>query len=141
MLDAAVKGASDGITKPNAATINIPLPAHAIRMQAVADNPVACAQVYERTMDSVLKYLFGIEPSHKTRKSPPPMSARKCGLFGKMIAYFAVHEGQESKRLHMHALAWTDISPSLIQRMLDQPEAMHRICQRIDSMVRAFVEH
>lgn len=67
------------------------------------------------------------------------MAARKPGLFGTAVAYFVVHEGQESLRLHLHSLLWTDISPMLIQRLLDKPDAIAKICERIDSMVSACV--
>ena len=79
-----------------------------------AGNPVACAEIFQRLLEAVSLHLFGIRLSHGYKKTTP-LGTFGGGIFGDVIAEYAVVEGQDRGTLHAHLCLWTSLSPRVLQ--------------------------
>jgi hypothetical protein len=116
-------------------------PRSAARFAALASNPVAAVQFYQRLLEAVLCELFGLPPDHLLRKSGDRPSKRMHGLFGTVLAHAGVSEVQGRGSLHFHVLLWTDLQPHLVQRFIDDEQVMQLFYARIDSMTGMTSDH
>ena len=56
-----------------------------------------------------------------------------------MTAFSGVTEAQGRGTLHLHFLAWSDLQPSVIREFVNDEEVMSAICNRLDSLVQAWI--
>lgn len=101
-----------------------------------ANNPVACAELFHRTMVSVFKHLLGVEPAHTTRKTMR-RGARGGGVFGDVTAVYAVCEAQNRGSLHMHMAIWGGVPPNVLQAVAACPALCAQVGTALDSMFTA----
>lgn len=83
----------------------------------VTKNPVAAAQVFKMTTETIFDTLFGIKPEYMT-KITVPNSSRSKGIFGSTIAAYTVTEVQGRLSLHGHMTIWCNLSPEIIQQSI-----------------------
>jgi len=67
---------------------------HRARCQMIAENPSLQAQFFDIVFKAVIDVLFGFE------RDP------KVGIFGEVVAYYAIIESQGKGTLHAHGLVW-----------------------------------
>jgi hypothetical protein len=105
------------------------------RKAMVNEHPVACAEVFYRTIEHVMTDLIGMEPANRRRASPVPNQ----GLLGTPLAYFGVIETQGRGSLHIHFLLWTKLAPRKLQSMVTNPIAVDLVGEVLDSMISGYI--
>lgn len=108
----------------------------ASRYRAATDAPATCALEYQRTAVAVLTNLVGVTLSGD-RKSDILPGDFPPGVFGSIIAAFAVTEDQARGSLHLHALLWAVPGPIFFSRFVHDPNMMEKISTWIDDLVCA----
>jgi hypothetical protein len=118
--------------------IRIPISSD-IRAKLSSSDPVACAQFFQRLVETVLSTLFCSENDPSIKKSEP-ISVKQFGVFGRIIAHCIVFEVQGRGALHLHGLLWGSITPYVIQMVTTKnEELLELITEAIDSMVQAYL--
>ena len=118
--------------------VNIPIPA-ATRASVSASDPVACAEFFQRLVETVLSTLFFSENDKNIKKSLP-ISTNAFGIFGRINAHFLVFEVQGRGALHLHGLLWGSITPYVMQIMSTKiGDILNLLTKAIDSMVQAYL--
>ena len=100
------------------------------RMRIMTENPVACVEVFYRTIQNVMIDLIGkissfasilinlgMKPDHMIKKSHDDVAKRLRGIFGVPIAYYGVIEAQGRGTLHIHFCLWGGIPPQTLQKI------------------------
>jgi len=119
-------------------TINIPIPA-AVRALVSASDPVACAEFFQRLVETVLSTLFFSENDKNIKKSSP-ISTNLFGVFGRINAHFLVFEVQGRGALHLHGLLWGSITPYVMQIISTKKgDILNLLTKAVDSMVQAYL--
>ena len=103
----------------------------------ISNNPIAAAEIYNRTINAVFAHLLGT-PDHKStnvKSTKDPMAS--AGLFGKPFGSFGVTEIQGRGSLHCHMLHWNLYNATVLQRAATDPEFAAKISSAIETMFTA----
>ena len=124
---------------------NFPLPTLWQRGSCVAKNPVTMARVYRQLMEAFLEILVGMTPEYSRRKDAMLVESDDDslpgfnGIFGTVTCYGFVSEEQAKGPEHAHGVLTTELSPLSLQRYIDDPTVMKRICRRFDGIIQSFL--
>ena len=105
------------------------------------EHPVACAELFKRTIDSVFKVLLNLQDHKHVRKSEclsEDVGSENVGIFGHSRVALGTIEEQKRGALHMHLAVWCSISPVVIQQVASCPALTERIQRVLESQ---FVAH
>ena len=129
-------GSDDTSSLNEFGAIRLPIPAN-LRARISASDPVACAQFFQRLVETVLSTLFCSDNDQNIKKSAP-ISSKLLGVFGRIIAHCIVFEVQGRGALHLHGLLWGSITPVVMQMITTKKEELLKLLtEAIDSMVQA----
>ena len=128
------------------AETSIPIKRHSAgyiaRLKAATDNPIATTLEFKAMLHSVFEILIGLPESmmeaYKVKKTTPYTTLRK-GVFGQVIAGYAVIEESDRKSLHTHCLFWGSLSPNVLQAVAAYPYLWDEVACVLDSMYIAEV--
>ena len=104
----------------------------------LSKNPVAAAEIFKITLETIFEILFGIKPEHYN-KVTIPNSSRNKGIFGNTRAAFTVTEIQGRLSLHGHMTVWTSLSPSIIQRSIKCKKLLESVKDVIKSQIASTI--
>jgi hypothetical protein len=109
------------------------------RCEISNSNPVACAEVFFRTVRNVMKQLLKLDPVDDIRTNHESIEARLRGILGTPIAFFGVFETQGRGALHIHFAVWSRIGPEALRLAAADPTSTTVIAKVIDSMTCASI--
>jgi len=112
---------------PNDDNIVVNLPEFDVRSKLLAENPIAASRWYNKLVNAIFKTLIGLESAENLRSSNIPVKSRIEGIFGKPVAFATVTESQGRLSNHLHGVVWTDLSPRLVQKYLNEPDILEVI--------------
>ena len=104
----------------------------------LSKNPVAAAEIFKITLETIFEILFGIKPEHYNKVTIPNSSHNK-GIFGNTRAAFTVTEIQGRLSLHGHMTVWTSLSPSIIQRSIKCKKLLESVKDVIKSQIASTI--
>jgi hypothetical protein len=110
-------------------------PEYTQRLKIANENPVACAEVFYRSMEKVMATLIGYTPSYRRRAN----TSTTKGILGTPIAYFGVIETQGRGTLHLHFLVWTAICPKTLQMVAHDDIMTKTAAKVLDSLCMASI--
>ncbi|KAJ9438294.1 hypothetical protein DIPPA_04784 [Diplonema papillatum] len=102
------------------------------RMDLTKDNPVAAAENFYILMEAVIEGLIGLPLAlghRETRKT------EASGVFGRSHCLYGCIECQGRGALHMHAVLWAGMSPTLLEAIASDPALRKRAAEHLDSVV------
>jgi hypothetical protein len=122
--------------RTNVPDLQLNIPVHETHLQHLATlNPVASATVFQKLMDAVIYSLLQF-PNLNNRKTIP-VSERRKGIFGKILAFCSVLETQGRLALHAHKGIWTLLNPLILQNVAAYPLLVAHIASILDDMFLA----
>jgi hypothetical protein len=104
------------------------------RSQIVNGNPVVCAEIFQKTMNNVMKHLIGLPTNAETKKDHASIEMRLKGILGTPVAYYGVYETQGRGSLHIHFLLWTRINYETMQNCASRKNSALLVEKAIDSV-------
>ena len=104
----------------------------------VTKNPVAAAQIFKMTLETIFDTLFGIKPEYLS-KVTVANGARNKGIFGKTVAAYTVTEVQGRLSLHGHMTVWCQMSPKIIQQSIQNKKLVPSIKKIILSHIASSI--
>ena len=119
--------------------ISFNLPSLRKRKFILAKNPYMAAMYYKSLIECLMKFLVGLDLSHRTKKSHAQVHQRGEGIFGVPIVYAGVTELQARHSLHNHFIITTDLSPVFIRESISNPTIRSMIQDRMDSIVQTWI--
>jgi hypothetical protein len=96
-------------------------------------NPVSAASFFQKTLDAFFEHALGINLNHSTKRTIP-LSSRKKGIFGFIIAAFIAIETSARKALHGHAVITSKLSGELIQKAVLFEDSLTILKEVLDQM-------
>ena len=105
------------------------------RVNISNQNPVACAEVFYRSMEKVMSTLIGYTPSHHRRANTSPSK----GILGTPNAHFGVIETQGRGTLHIHFLIWSSFRPKTLQMVAHNATLSECAGKVLDTMTIASI--
>ena len=97
----------------------------------ITANPVAAAQFFKLTIDTVFEVLFGMKVDHKSRQRTQ-LTGETKGAIGKCRAAILHSEIQQRITLHGHAVVWLDLVADLVNYTAMVPALFNDIRAIID---------
>ena len=107
--------------------------------QLLSKNPVAAAQLYKLTVETIWIELLGIDPDYRSRATKHPCDRTK-GIFGKVFGAYNSSECQARLSLHGHGLAWTYLRPDICQLAPYKEPILQAVKEVIASQIRAHLD-
>ena len=92
---------------------------------AAAGNPVATAMVYDRLLRGVMAVLLGT-PAADADPVTRSLAERIKGIFGTLLASFAVTEVTGRMAMHAHGLSWGGMFPAMLSNFAHFEELMRK---------------
>ena len=108
-----------------------------VRLESLANNPAAAAEVFIRQINAVFSCLVGLPSQHNIKQSHGPVGERRQGIFGVPVAHFACIEIQGRGSLHAHFIVMGGIAPDVMQSVVNDPDCLSAVQKNIDSIVKA----
>jgi hypothetical protein len=104
--------------------------------EVISANPVAAAETFRLILKCFWKTVLGINMESETRTSKP-YQANVSGFYGRVKLAFGVLEwGDQSKNLHAHGLAATNLSPEICRLCAEFPFLANRIISIMEATIR-----
>ena len=102
----------------------------------ISENPVAGAETFKLILKCFWETVLGIHMESETRVSKPYQTNVR-GFYGRVKLAFGVLEwGDNSKNLHAHGLATTNISPEICRLCAEFPFLANRIVSIMEASIR-----
>ena len=102
-----------------------------VRLETLANNPAAAAEVFIRQINAVFSCLVGLPLQHNLKQSHGPVGERRQGIFGVPVAHFACIEIQGRGSLHAHFIVMGGIAPDVMQSVVNDPDCLSAVQKKL----------
>ena len=125
------------MSEPDKVIFKLPFPDVSERIQLQKANPCYAAMVFDKLITSIIEELLRIASVGKKEKKGNSFGR---GVFSRCFLNFSVVEAQGRGSLHLHGLAWTDLTPRMLSSVAGTDKE-GEIAKTVDSMVRTEMDY
>jgi hypothetical protein len=118
--------------------LEIPIPENSsLRAIALAQNPGVAAEVFEKIIRAVVKYLLNLPMTDDYKRTKCSYDVIDGGVMGLLKALVMIFECQGRGSLHGHAAGWGSLVPKVLELVADSKVFADIVADAVNSMVLA----